>query len=186
MKAEYKGRRGSWKQLYRSCLNTIGKETSREPNDNWKLAILLAEHSPIRKLNFEVKLYDLPYWVSNHFVRHKHGVEHFVSTQRTDRVKVNRCDKPQDAPVDHEMDFNAQAMINMSRKRLCHTASPETRIAWTQTIKEVAKVEPVMKEVCVKECVYRGFCPEMFSCGYTEKHQEQFQKELAAYRKGRV
>ena len=34
----------------------------------------------------------------------------------------------------------------------------------------------------VKECIYRGFCPEMFSCGYHKT--EAFQKELAEYRKG--
>lgn len=183
MRTKLMGTRGSWKQLYRSTLNTIGKETDREPSEEWKRRILLSEHSPVRKLNFEIKWYDLPYWVSTHFVRHKHGIEHFVSTQRTDRTKTDRNEKPQNAPVDHEIDFNAQAMINISRKRLCYCASTETRKAWEEVIEEVAKIEPVMKAVCVKECVYRGFCPEFYSCGYTEKAKDKFEQELKEYRK---
>ena len=45
---------------------------------------------------------------------------------------------------------------------------------------EIAKVEPELASCMVRECVYRGFCPEMFSCGYSKT--EEFQKELKAYR----
>lgn len=34
----------------------------------------------------------------------------------------------------------------------------------------------------VRECIYRGFCPEMFSCGYHKT--EEYQKELKEYREG--
>ena len=47
---------------------------------------------------------------------------------------------------------------------------------------KVAEVEPELASCMVRECVYRGFCPEMYSCGYVKT--EQFKKELDEYRKG--
>jgi hypothetical protein len=179
---EVKGIRGSFKAIYRACLNTIGKDTDREPSEEWMKRILISEHSPIRKINVEVKWTNLKYWVSTHFVRHKHGIEHFVSTQRTDRTNVDRNELPQGAYVKHEIDVNLQGLINVSRKRLCHCASPETQQVWRKTVDEIAKELPVVKEVCVKECVYRGFCPEFYSCGY--HNTQKFREELHNYRKG--
>ena len=104
-------------------------EGTKEPSSKWKKTILLAEHSPIRKLVFSWKWINLPYWVSVHFVRHKFGIEHFVSTQRTDRTGTDRTGARQDAPVEHECFANAQAVMFISRRRLCSQASPETRAA---------------------------------------------------------
>ena len=62
---------------------------------------------------------------------------------------------------DMDMTCNAQAFINISRKRLCFgCASPETRYAWQVVIDALREVDPILAEKCVPECVYRGFCPE--------------------------
>lgn len=182
LKTEIKGIRGSWKDVYRACLNTVGKNTDREPTSQWKTRILMSEHSPIRKLGIQAKWTSLYYWVSTHFVRHKYGIEHFVSTQRIDRTEEDRNKKTQDALVDHEIDLNPQSIINISRKRLCKMASPETREAWQEFLNELKEYEPELVKVCVPECVYRGFCPEFNSCGYTHLAYEKFRKELDNYR----
>ena len=119
-------------------------------------------------------------WVSVHMVRHKIGIEHWVSTQRTDRTGVNRNELPQNSPVNHACEADAQALINISRKRLCNCAARETREAWQAVKNEVAKVEPELASCMVRECVYRGFCPEMFPCGFDKT--KAFEKELKAYR----
>lgn len=180
---EIKGIRGTWKDIYRACLNTIGKNTDREPTTEWKRKILISEHSPIRKINVQAKWTNLWYWVSTHFVRHKFGIEHFISTQRTDRTKEDRNDKPQNSPVMHEIDANAQSIINISRKRLCYCASPETREAWQDFLDKLKEHEPELVSVCVKECVYRGFCPEFYTCGYTNISYKKFRDEVEEYRK---
>ena len=110
-------------------------------------------------------------------------IEHFISTQRVDRTKENRNEKPQNAHVMHEIDANAQSIINISRKRLCYCASPETREAWQTFLNELREYEPELTSVCVKECVYRGFCPEFYSCGYTDKSYKKFRDEVEIYRK---
>ena len=107
-------------------------------------------------------------------------IENFVTTQRTDRTGVSRDELEQGSLVNHECDANAQALINISRKRLCHCASPETRKAWQLVKDEVGKLEPELSKCMVKECVYRnGLCPEMFPCGYNKS--EAFEKELKDY-----
>ena len=115
-----------------------------------------------------------------HFVRHKHGIEHWVTTQRTDRTGVDRDRSSQDTPVSHECEANAQALIFISRRRLCSQAAPETREAWQEVKAEVDKVDHVLASVMVPECIYRGFCPEFKSCGYVDT--EAYQKALIAYR----
>ena len=64
------------------------------------------------------------------------------------------------------MTCNAQALINISRKRLCYCASKETREVWQMVKNEMEKVGPIMVKHMCKECTYRGFCSEMKSCGF--------------------
>lgn len=143
----------------------------------------LAEHSPIRKLQINWKWYDLKYWVSVHFVRHKFGIEHWVSSQRPDRGRTgNRDEEPQSAPVEHECLGTSQAIINISRKRFCSSAMPDTRIAWRAFIAKLAQIEPELSEVCVPDCIYRGWCYEYESCGF--HLTEQYQHDLKKYRQG--
>lgn len=170
-----------WADVKQSARTTIGKEGGgKYPTDKWKKTILLAEHSPIRKIKVAWKWKDLKSWVSVHFVRHKYGIEHWVTTQRTDRTGINRDESRQDTRVSHECEANAQALINISRKRLCSQASPETRKAWEEVKEQVSNIDPVLGSVMVKECIYRGFCPEFKSCGYCDT--EQFKKDLEEYR----
>lgn len=173
---------GNWLDVKQAAMTTIGKaRLGTHPDDAWKKRALLAEHSMIRRMRFSWVWVDLKSWVSVHFVRHKVGIDHFVSTQRTDRTGINRDELRQDAPVRHECEANAQALINISRKRLCSLAAPDTRRAWEEVKREVARRDPVMASVMVRECVYRGFCPEFNSCGYC--NTKEYEDEVKKYRR---
>jgi hypothetical protein len=175
--------RFKWRDVADAARTTIRMdEGEKEPGTAWKRRILLSEHSPIRQMTFKWKWLNLKYWVSVHFVRHKIGIEHYVSTQRSDRTGVNRDETSQAALVNHECFANAQSVIFISRKRLCRQASAETTAAWRLVLDEIRKCEPELFSVCVPECVYRGFCPEFKSCGYAET--AGFRAALAAYREG--
>ena len=175
-----------WSKVKRAARTTIRRDgEGAYPTDEWKKRILLAEHSPIRKIKVGWKWKNLLSWVSVHFVRHKFGIEHWVSTQRTDRTGVDRNELPQSAPVDHECEADAQALINISRRRLCNQASKETRDAWKEVVAEVEKRDPVLASVCVPECVYRGFCPEFNGgCGYA--NTQDYRDRLKEYRQTTV
>lgn len=171
-----------WGEVLDAARSTVGKgPATKAPSAAWKKWILLAEHSPIRGLIVAWQWSDLPYWVSVHLVRHKIGIEHFVQSQRSDRTGVARDKLPQDAPVTHRCTANAQAIISISRKRLCHKASVETREAWATFVAALAETEPELAAVCVPECIYRGFCPELsHTCGYAAG--SEYYRRLEAYR----
>lgn len=171
-----------WQDVKDTTVNTIGKTTGSYPTSEWKRQIILSEHSPIRRLKFYWRWKDLKSWVSVHFVRHKIGIEHWVTTQRTDRTGINRDELPQGALVNHACEADAQALINISRKRLCNCASKETREAWQLVKDEVSVTEPELASCMVRECIYRGFCPEMFGCGFDKTRE--FQAQLFEYRTG--
>ena len=160
----------SWKRVLNAARRTVGKSPlDKEPSYSFKKKILLAEHSPIRLLEYDFSWEDIKQWVTVHLVRHHEGCEKFVHSQREDRreLSVPRDELPQGSLNDMDMTCNAQAMINISRKRLCSCASKETREAWSQVIEKLKAVDPVLAEVCVPECIYRGFCPETDRCcGY--------------------
>ena len=148
-------------------LNTVNKCSTSMPTLDWVSRLVEAEHSPIIELWFGIRM-EIPYWVSVHFVRHHIGVNHYVQTQRDDRTDdpVSRNDKTQGEMVSHIMSINAQELINMSHKRLCLQASPETREVMQAIVKEVINVAPYMRDVLVPLCKYRnGKCTEMFPCG---------------------
>lgn len=183
MKITHPEVKGTWREVANAARTTIGKKAGdKEPTGSWKKRMLLAEHSPIRKLLISWKWLNIPYWVSVHFVRHKFGIEHWVRTQRTDRTKTNRNTLPQDNPVEHEVEANVQAIINISRKRLCRQASPETRAAWWMAIARLGYTEPEIAQACVPDCIYRGWCYEYESCGYYLS--SGFKEQLNIYRKG--
>lgn len=199
--------KADWVRVVNAARRTWGKAPiSHEPSDKFKRKILLAEHSPIRLLEYDFTIEDIRQWVTVHLVRHHEGCEKFVHTQRQDinaeiekkvesvvraltRAGLNRDGwKERDYMFqgdgnDMDMTCNAQAFINISRKRLCYgCASKETREAWEIVIAMLKEIDPILAEKCVPECVYRGFCPETDRCcGYV--HTKAFEKRLEEYRK---
>jgi len=157
-----------WLAVKKLALRTVGKTVVKLPDTRWKYRILLAEHSPIRALLFTVVLENIPTFVSTHLVRHKHGVEHFVRSQRSDYTQVDRSTRKQTDLISHTMVLNAQALISISRKRLCMKADASTRKVWQTAMEDIKQQDSVVAAVCVRECVYRGFCPEARSCGYVK------------------
>lgn len=178
-----------WKRALNAARRTIGKAPlDKEPPKSWEAKMLLAEHSPIRLLEYEWTWADIMQWVTTHLVRHHEGCEKFVHTQRGDRRAIldeynvsSRNELPQGATNDMDMTANAQALISISRKRLCNCASKETREAWKQVQDAIREVDPVMADKMVPECIYRGFCPEFMNpCGYA--NTEKYKQDLKRYR----
>lgn len=157
--------RTSWNEVLDLARATVHKDAlDKMPSDKFKHGILNAEHSPIRALSFRVELKNVPYFVAMHLRTHKYGIEHFISTQRSDRTGEDRNAKRQDAPVNHIMILNAQEMMFVSRRRLCGLADKTTRKVWQEVVNKLREVDSVLASHCVPMCVYRGGCPEPISC----------------------
>lgn len=164
----------SWKDALDAARFTQGKPLAdKEPSDNFKRKLVLAEHSPLRCVLYNIDFYDIPYFVSVHLVRHVHA-QPFVCTSRPD---VNKQAQPRDKqkktdPVNMRLFLNAQEIINISKARLCTRAESTTHTIWRRAIKELAKIDPILAEACVPNCIYRGKCPEFKSCGFYKGQQK--------------
>lgn len=179
MRAIIKWHEDMWQEIKDDALFTIHKTKGKYPDSEWKKKILLAEHSPIRTGRLIIELYDAPSFVIGHLVRHNIGFIPFVSSLRKDRTDYEKV-PDRNTPNNVRFDGNFQAFINISRKRLCSCASKETREVWQLVKNAIAKVEPELAECMVQECLYRGFCPEMYGCGFhkTKEFSKQLKKSL--------
>ena len=164
MKTEIIKIKGDWQEVVDDCRATVAKPPlGREPGEEWKTNILIAEHEPIRDIWVKWKWRGIKYWIAMHWKTHIWPSR--VNTQRSDRTGVERDKKPQDAPVDFTGDANAQHLIDTMRKRLCGCASKETREYAEDFKAALWDVQPELSDVLVPNCVYRCGCPEMRSCG---------------------
>lgn len=152
-----------WKEALNAARTTVWKSAlEKGPSDSFIRESLISEHSHIRELLYAIEIEGIKSWVATHLVRHHVGVEKYVATQRDDRNPqiMDRDQTPQGNLVNMRITLNAQAILNISHRRLCHAAHKETRIVWILILKELRKIAPELAEHCVPSCVYRGFCPE--------------------------
>ena len=174
MKTNIKRVSVDWTEIKNECRHTDNKEdTAKEPSKHFIQQLLIAEHSPVRLARIKWSWDGIKSWISVHFARHWLGWEKWVSTQRTDRTGVNRDKSPQDTPVNMDVEANAQALINVSRYRLCKQASKETReymMDLKASIKEKGQKE--ISNVMVPNCIYRMGCPEFKCCGHIQKFKD--------------
>ena len=191
-----------WSRALNAARRTIGKPPlNKEPSDNWRKMVIMAEHSPIKLVEYLISFKDLRQWVGVHLLRHEHILP-FIHSQRVDRredidsltervmsiieedVKSDESFNKRDylfqgEPNDQDFVVNAQTLINISRKRLCHCASKETREAWIAVKEAIKEFDPIMASFMVPNCIYRSRCPEMNTCGYYKT--DKFKKELDEY-----
>lgn len=181
-----------WEFALDAARFTQGKVmTGKKPSENFIKKALMAEHSPIKLVQYRVIIRNLKQWVGVHLLRHDYLLP-FICSQRNDRnesvekmvekisgelLKMIQEEQPDFNPRnllpqgscnDHMFWLNAQTFINISRRRLCREASKETQMVWRMIIDELRKIDPILPNFCVPMCIYRGFCPEMTSCGWCE------------------
>ena len=167
-----------WMKIKSACMTTISKEVGKEPTQEWKRRLLLCEHSPIRRGTISWKFDEIPYCISTHFVRHHEGVEKWVGTERADRTEIkDRSQRSQMDMVPMEMEANIQAIINISRKRLCTSADPLTIKYWKAVLEAIKEYDEDIYWACVPECVRCGGCPEYNSCGYYDNLMKDAEPE---------
>lgn len=163
--------KGDWQEVVDDSRFTVGKQPlGKEPSEDFKKRILIAEHSTIRSISVKWVWENMKHWVTVHWVRHKW--EKFVRTQRSDRTGINRDELRQDEPQDFTGEANTQHLIDTWRKRLCYMASDETRQYAEDFKMALHEVEPEIADVLVPNCVYRCGCPEMGGCGWFNSHPE--------------
>lgn len=160
-----------WDWVKGAALTTIHKSSikGKEISSEWKMGLLKSEHSPIRELSIRFKLMGLERWISDQLVRHKHGVEHYVGTMRSDRGSKPRNEQTMADLTQLMQSHNAQSFTNMARTRLCvGCVSKETVKLTKLLVNELKEIEPEVAFYCVPPCIYRGGCKEdaFTKCSY--------------------
>lgn len=158
-----------WMEVKRRALVTVGKRPVTEPTLEWKRAMLDAEHSPIRYLQFSFLL-EIPYWLSTEFSRHVHA-QPYIRSQRNDRQdNYDRNEARQDAQVTMIWDMSAEELMTICHKRLCSKATREAQYIMTLIAQQVINTCPEFDGYLVPMCEYRGGrCHEVGgSCGRCE------------------
>ena len=186
-------------EVLNSARTTVWREDlMKEPTKQFMKDIYMAEHSPIRCKMFMIDYHGIKRWIADHLVRHNVGVTPFMSTQREDRneeimaisiedndeVSNPRDEAKQGSLVNLKLLVNAQALINISRKRLCGQAHVETQQVWNKTVRKLKEVDEELAFCCVPECIYRGgMCPEKNCCGRNSGNN--FGRKLRLYQQNR-
>jgi len=171
--------KGDWEEVVNDCRMTVSKGgLGHEPSKEFKKAILLSEHDPIRDIEVKFRWASIPYWVAMHWKTHIWRSR--TNTQRNDRQgKYDRKKAPQEAPVQFIGDANAQHLIDTMRKRLCFMAAKETRDLAKDLKATLRETEPELSDVLVPNCVYRCGCPENERCS-AFKQMIQYDPDIAS------
>ena len=168
-----------WNKVKDLALFTQGKSRVNDVSSEWKRKAMLSEHSMIRILQFEITA-EVENFVSNHIVRHHQGVEKFVQSLREDITGIPNAQINRNTPTNIKLILNAQALVNISRKRLCNKASTETITFWRVVFNRMIDLDECIAYAMVPECIYRGFCTELKRCGYDKS--KVFEDNLKFYR----
>ena len=170
-----------WENALSAARFTVGKETKSAtiPSFEWKMELCRAEHSPLREVVYRIECHDMPWRVLWHLVRHHVGIEKYVRTSRPDR----RPDATTDL-YDVIFTINAQAVIQISRLRLCNAAWKETVKSWKQILAAINDIDPSVPSWCCPRCVQMGACPERKCCNFihTDGYEEWRTRYLSNFK----
>ena len=161
----------SWKLVDHCAKMTMGKDVEGSDDIEVVKRHINRQHSPIRAKIYSIDILNVKYWVAMHLVRHKVGVEFFVSTQRDDRGNnpKDRDDAKQGNLVNMTMVINLQALINMAERRLCTQAHKDTRAVMRLIVEELRKVDTLAAKALLPYCgTHGGVCHEDKPCGCCE------------------
>lgn len=166
-----------WKDVKNVSRTTVGKKhTAKEPSEDFKLNMLISQHSPIRLIKVRWLWEGIKSFVSTHYSRHK--FECFISTGREDRTGIPGTELNRNSPTNFDGEANAQNIIDFSKLRLCFEADKATRIQCEDLKRTLKDLEPELSYVMVPSCVYRCACPEVFStCSFWKNLSEKMTRE---------
>ena len=153
----------NWVEILNISRATQGLAPLESVTGRWIERLVKSQHSPLRFRQYYIE-FDCPYWVAMHLRTHWVGVTAMdisatvIVSSRTDITKVAR-DPERIVTVFTVM--NAQAVLNISKARLCTKASPETVKVWEDILAELYLLDPTVIDHCETSC---SDCTEFKPC----------------------
>ena len=151
-----------WEEVKKAALTTIHKKSTRkEISSEWKEAMIIGRHSPIREFRIKLTIENIPRWIADQLVRHNVGVNNYMGTMRPDRGNVPRKEQRMDQETVFKQSYNIDSFLTMCSARLCvGVVSKETRKLVEAIIMKLYDVEPEIAKYCVPPCIKLGGCKE--------------------------
>lgn len=163
--------------MRKACAFTSGRESTCSLTSRY-----VDEHSPIRTQIFSIELFGVKTFVSVHLVRHGKFAEHWVKSNRDDRIVDPLEVIDRNTLLNHMVLTNAQELIAFARKRLCHKSHAETRDVMKRICEGVQIADPFLYPFLVPECVYRGgYCHEHKCCGKVKGVKSYKQLDMSQF-----
>lgn len=153
-----------WSTVKLAALTTKGLNAkTMQPSDDWIKNALISEHSILQFTECKIDA-EMMYKTAVHLKVHnkKDGFYMLMQSQREDWTGKDR--NPNEI-IKTVITATPKSIIEISRQRLCSCAANHTVNTWLKILSAINN--PIIRKLCVPNCVYRGFCPEKFnSCGY--------------------
>ena len=133
-----------WDLVYKTALFTQGKKPLQQyPTEKWKHKTVVAQHSPLRQLEFLITIEDVPNFIHTHISRHVH-LQPYIQTMREDITGIPNDEITRRTPNNGTYIINAQEFIHVSHDRLCTKASADTKFVW-ECVVEAKKIKEALK-----------------------------------------
>ena len=136
--------------------------------------LLVAEHSPTDQVLYKITITNIPYCTAMQLRTHSVGTRHFIQSQRKHK---NRESRPQGEPVNHEVNLNPRALINISKVRLCNKAHYKFRTVLAMiknALFESDEYDNKLALCMTPKCSWLGWCPEVRPCGNISVYKPVF------------
>ncbi len=195
MSIEIKTWEEDWEEVKKAALTTIHKKSTRKDiSKDWKEAMIIGRHSPIREFRVKLKITNIPRWIADQLVRHNVGVNNYMGTMRPDRGNVPRSEQTMEQETVFQQSYNIDSFLNMTSSRLCiGVVSTETRLLVEKIVEKLYSIEPEIAKYCVPPCINQGGCKEKAitelmhgkSCNYYERFSEDMKSVYIHDLKGR-
>ena len=163
MKVKVEAFSEDWEEVKKAALVTIHKKSAGSViSSEWKDAMCLGRHSPIREFRIKILIEDIPRWIADQLVRHTVGVNNFMGTGRSDRGNKPREEQRMSDLTVFKQSYNADSFISFCNTRLCvGSVSKQTRELVEQIVGILRETEPEIAKYCVPPCISRGYCKEV-------------------------
>lgn len=165
-----------------SCLITQNKKIIRyskpENEVDWWIKQIVASHSTIRCVHFRI-IDEIPKSCVMQIIRATKG--HPQPEVASSRPDWNDGKERSSDPYEKKLfmvDYTPESFIEMCKQRLCNRTEKKTRevvMGWVIQMK--TSENPLIKAIgscCYPQCVYKGGCPELVSCGSQDKVADRF------------
>ena len=176
---------GDWLTVADAYQTVRNRSNEIDTGPGWRRMMLMEEHPSVNMIIFNFRWDWVPSWIILHNVRNFQNIHWFYWCA----PNHERWLRFPSVPLEGQC--TALDLIRASRLALCKNTPKEVRDYWYMLKKEIARYQPEIADAMVQECVFRGFCPKINTCAFSQsttfrRHREKYCKDYRLRKDGKV